>query len=133
MSRSSRAAGPREKQMESVAVKALHRVWWLAYALALLPLVLRGAPPASSAKAPTAEVELFAGMKAGQVEAKIIPKDAKEGTLTLKNKTDQPITIRLPEAFAAVPVLAQLGGGGLNGGGGGLNGGGGGGGGGNQG
>jgi hypothetical protein len=74
-------------------------------------------------------------MKAGDVEAKIIPKDSKEGTLTLQSKTGQPLTIKLPQAFAAVPVLAQLGGG-LNGGGGGLgggNGGGGGSGGGNQG
>jgi hypothetical protein len=29
----------------------------------------------------------------------------------IKNKTDKPLTVKLPEAFAAVPVLAQLNGG----------------------
>ena len=66
-------------------------------------------------------VELFAGIDGGTIEATVIPRDAKKVTLQLKNKTDQPLAIRLPEAFAAVPVQAQFagGGGGLFGGGGG--------------
>src|SRR5947208_15417894 len=69
-----------------------------------------GAAPRGEA----AEVELFAGIDAGKVEAIVIPRDSKRVTLQLKNKTAGPLAIRLPEAFAAMPVLAQFpGGGGL--------------------
>jgi hypothetical protein len=60
-------------------------------------------------------VELFAGMESGDVEATLIFKDSKEGNLLLKNKSDKPLTIKLPEAFAAVPILAQRRGGGAGG------------------
>ena len=40
------------------------------------------------------------------------------------NKSDQPLTLRLPKAFVGVPVLAQFGGGGIGGMGGGMGGGG---------
>jgi hypothetical protein len=81
------------------------------------------------------QVELFAAIKSGDIEVQFIPKDATVANLMIKNKTDKPLSIRLPAAVAAVPVLAQFGGGGggfggggLGGGGGGLGGGGGGGG-----
>jgi hypothetical protein len=66
--------------------------------------------------AEAAAVDLFAGIDDGKVEATVIPRDSKKVTLQLKNKSDQPLTIRLPEAFAAVPVQAQIGGGGRGGG-----------------
>ena len=70
--------------------------------------------PAESA----AVVDLFDGMEEGKIEATVIPRDSKKVTLQLKNNSDKPVTIRLPEAFAAVPVQAQIGaGGGLFGGG----------------
>lgn len=55
------------------------------------------------------EVELFAAMEAGEVEATMVPNDSKRVTLQVKNNTDQPLAIRLPKAFAGVPVLAQFG------------------------
>jgi hypothetical protein len=64
------------------------------------------------------EAGLFAAIEDGNLEAIVIPRDAKKVTLQLKNKSDKPLTIRLPEAFAAVPVQAQLFGGGNNNGGG---------------
>jgi hypothetical protein len=78
------------------------------------------------------QVELFAAIEAGDIEVQFIPKDATVANVIIKNKTDKPLTIKLPPAVAGVPVLAQfggggLGGGGLGGGGGGLGGGGGGG------
>ena len=76
------------------------------------------AKESSSASTEPAAVELFAGIDDGKVEATVIPRDSKKVTLQLKNKSDQPLTIRLPEAFAAVPVQAQVAGGGLFGGGG---------------
>lgn len=77
-------------------------------------------------------VELFEAIKAGDIAVKLIPKDAKEANVLIENKAKQPLEIKLPEAFAGVPVLAQVGGfggGGFGGGnvGGGLGGGGGGG------
>lgn len=93
-----------------------------ALACALGLVVGLGSLPSASARedaSPPVEpavVELFAGLDAGKVEAVVIPRDSKRVTLQLKNLSDQPLTIRLPEAFAAVPVQAQLLGGGNNGG-----------------
>lgn len=66
---------------------------------------------------PAAEsVELFAAIEQGMVEVKLIAKDSTECNVRVKNKTDKPLSIRLPEAFAGVPVLAQFGvGGGVGG------------------
>jgi hypothetical protein len=70
------------------------------------------------------ETELFAAIDAGDVDVTLIPRDSRRVTIQVENKTDQPLAIRLPKAFAGVPVLAQFGGpggglGGLLGGGGG--------------
>jgi hypothetical protein len=54
-------------------------------------------------------VELWGGVKAGDIEVKVIPKDAKEATVTIRNKTGQPLSVKVPEVLAAVPVLAQPG------------------------
>ena len=67
-------------------------------------------------------LEMFAAMEAGQIEVRIIPKDATVANIRIKNLTEKPIHLKLPEAFASVPVLAQMGGmggGGMGGGGGG--------------
>ena len=56
------------------------------------------------------EVEFFAAIEAKEVEATMVPNDSKKVTLQVKNNTDQPLAIRLPHAFAGVPVLAQFGG-----------------------
>ena len=77
-------------------------------------------------------VEIFAGIESGDLEVKLIPKDSTQATIMITNTTDAPLTVKLPEAFAGLPVLAQRGGfggggfGGGNRGGGGFGGGGGG-------
>jgi len=71
-------------------------------------------------------VEMFAAIKSGDIEVRLIPKDDTESRVLIKNKTKKPLNVKLPDAFAGVPVLAQnLGGGGRGGrgGGGGLGGG----------
>ena len=61
-------------------------------------------------------VELFGAMADGQLEVKFIPKDSTQARVLIKNKTDKPLNVQLPEAFAGVPVLAQgFGGGGFGG------------------
>lgn len=75
----------------------------------------------------TPAVDLFAAMESKVLDVKVVAKSDEEVRVLFKNNTDQPLNVRLPKAFAAVPVLAQFGGGGLGGGlgGGGLGGGGG--------
>jgi len=67
---------------------------------------------------PAKQVEFFEAIKAGDIAVKLIPKDAKEANVIIENKAKQPLEIKLPDAFAGVPVLAQFGGmGGMGGGG----------------
>ena len=67
---------------------------------------------------PSAErVEFFKGMEDGQLETRFVPKDANGGFLLVTNTTEEPITVDLPDAFVAVQVLKQFGGGGMGGGG----------------
>jgi hypothetical protein len=54
-------------------------------------------------------VELFDAIKSGDIEVRVIAKDATAGNVLIKNVTAKRLAIRLPEAFAAVPVAAQFG------------------------
>lgn len=63
-----------------------------------------------------ATVEMFAAIEKGDIAVKLIAKDSTECNILIENKTDKPLNVELPEAFAGVPVLAQ-GGFGNNGGG----------------
>jgi hypothetical protein len=78
----------------------------------------------AKAELPAATVEvvdMFRAMDSGQIGVKFIPKNDKGATLIITNKLKKPLSVRLPEAFAGVPVLAQgfggMGGGGMGGGG----------------
>jgi hypothetical protein len=59
-----------------------------------------------AASAP-AFVEMFKAIADGQITVKIIPKDSTQCNMIVENKTKQPLNVKLPEAFAGVPVLAQ--------------------------
>jgi len=97
--------------------RRISRGWWIAAIVATLPLFALAASPVKKTEKEEAKVvELFDGIKSGDIEVKVIPKDAKEGTVTIKNKTGKPLTIKVPDALAGVPVLAQGLGAGLNGG-----------------
>jgi hypothetical protein len=85
--------------------------------LADSPAKSEAAKPAKVEAQPAEVVELFAAAAKGDIEVKLIPKDSTTGQVIITNKTKKPLTIQMPEAFAGVPVLAQLGGG-LGGGGG---------------
>jgi len=67
----------------------------------------------AAAKSPAAQpdpanaVDLFSAIDKGQVDVKVIPKDSSQLRVMIENKTDKPLTVKLPDAFAAVPVLAQ--------------------------
>jgi hypothetical protein len=117
---------------EDLVMSCVSRFYWaggLALAVAVaLPLASSKAAPsdktsdaAKSTDKPAATakklVDLFDAMKSGDIDVKFIAKNSREGQLLVKNKTDQPLTVKLPDAFAAMPVLAQNPGGGGAGGG----------------
>lgn len=66
----------------------------------------------AQSKTPGQQVEMFAAMKAGDLDVKVIPRDDTELRVMIKNNTGKPLSVKLPDAFATVPVLAQFGGGG---------------------
>ncbi|MFT7639360.1 MAG: hypothetical protein ACI9G1_001096, partial [Pirellulaceae bacterium] len=53
-------------------------------------------------------VEMFAAIKARDIEVTVIPMDSKKVMIRIENKTDRPLSIRLPAAMAAAPVLMQF-------------------------
>jgi hypothetical protein len=52
-------------------------------------------------------VGLFDAMDEGQLETKVVAKNAKGGSVFIKNVTDEPLTVELPEAFVAVQINKQ--------------------------
>jgi hypothetical protein len=52
-------------------------------------------------------VDMFPAIENGQIDVKLIPKDVAQFRMVITNKTKQPLSVRLPDAFGAVPVLAQ--------------------------
>ena len=60
-------------------------------------------------------VEMFAAMESGEVKVLIKCKSASDANMMVTNNSDKPLAIQIPPAFAAVPALAQIGGGGFGG------------------
>ena len=75
--------------------------------------VRRGRSRGVSASAPVASAaqaaELFAAEAKGDVAVKYIPNDSRSAQVIITNQTSKPLSLRLPAAFAGVPVLAQMG------------------------
>lgn len=72
------------------------------------------------------EVDLFQAIADDQIEVGVIQGAMKGGKVFVKNKTDKPLSVRMPKAFGTRPIMGQdmgggqlMGGGGMNGGGGG--------------
>ena len=53
-------------------------------------------------------VDLFAAVAQQQIEVQLIPRDPSQCRLFISNKTDKPLSVKLPASFAGVPVLAQI-------------------------
>jgi hypothetical protein len=71
----------------------------------------------SASASPSGVPDLFEAEERQLVSVKYIPNDAKSAQIIVTNRTRRPLTLRLPAAFAGVPVLAQMGGmGGMGGG-----------------
>lgn len=89
---------------------------------AFFALVLAGAVAVSAASAreprsraratPPETHELLQAEKDGLVAVKYVHNDSRSAQIVVTNRSDRPLTLRLPEVFAGVPVLAQIGPGG---------------------
>jgi hypothetical protein len=104
-------------QGRKLAGQKMRKLWFLAPACVLLfSLQVLAAHRADSRstkpKDDAVTVELFDAIKSGDIEVRVIAKDAAAGNVLIKNVTAKRLAIRLPEAFAAVPVAAQFGAGG---------------------
>ncbi len=84
-------------------------LWLGSLALGVALMARTGPVPAAvdGAKTPAADVDLFDGMKDGQLDVKFIPRNSKEANVIIKNNTDQPLNVHLPDAFVGLPVLGQ--------------------------
>jgi hypothetical protein len=83
-----------------------------AIAAMLIPALLVAAdgraPKSGGSDANQETVEMFSAMENRQIAVKLIPKDSTLCHILIENKTDKPLTVKLPETFAGVPVLAQV-------------------------
>jgi hypothetical protein len=61
----------------------------------------------ATSKTSVESIDLFAGMESGDLQVKFIPKNDREASLVIQNKTKQPLSVVLPDAFVGVPILAQ--------------------------
>ena len=57
-----------------------------------------------------AEIELFDGIQSKLLDVKVIALGSHRANVIIENKTAEPVMVRLPDVFAAVPVLGQFGG-----------------------
>ncbi|MDO4630309.1 MAG: hypothetical protein Q4C70_14115, partial [Planctomycetia bacterium] len=60
------------------------------------------------------EVDLFQAIADDQIEVGILQPNMKGGKILVKNKTDKPLSIRMPKAFGTRPVMGQMAGGDQN-------------------
>jgi len=70
---------------------------------------------AASATNASPGVDFFAAIRNGDLDVKFIPRDSRRAQVLIKNNTDQPLSVKLPDAFVGMPVLAQAAGGAGNG------------------
>jgi hypothetical protein len=72
------------------------------------PVAAEVGPASASAEAAT-PLDVLAAEQDGLVEVRFIANDSRSAQVVVKNRSDRPLTLRLPAAFAGVPVLAQMG------------------------
>jgi hypothetical protein len=73
-------------------------------------------------RAPVEVHDVLDAEAAGLVTVKFIPNDSRSAQVLVTNKSGKPLTLRMPPAYAGVPVLGQMGPGGMGGMGGGMGG-----------
>jgi hypothetical protein len=66
-------------------------------------------PRPKGSAAAAAVQDVLAAQAAGLVDVKFIPNDSRSAQVIVTNRSDRPLSLRLPAGFAGVPVLAQMG------------------------
>jgi hypothetical protein len=56
----------------------------------------------------TSPQDVLEAERAGLVAVKYVPNDSRSAQIVVSNRSGRPLTLRLPAAFAGVPVLAQV-------------------------
>lgn len=82
----------------------------VAILLAVFSSVANAGKPVIPAQKPVADlaaIPLFEAIEAKQVDVRLLHKDESAGNLFVENKSDQPLNLKLPEAFVGVHVLNQ--------------------------
>ncbi len=95
----------------------MHRAWQtlknILLAIVVVAMVMTSlqvvAVPAAEKQSPQ-QIDLFDGMHSGDLQVRYVPKNDREAQIIVKNNTQRPLSVKLPDAFAGVPVLAQVGG-----------------------
>lgn len=83
----------------------------LSGALAAVALGVAAGPSRPARTAAPEVHDVLAAQRAGLVSVRYIPNDSRSAQIVVTNRSDRPLTLRLPDSFAGVPVLAQFGGG----------------------
>jgi len=82
-------------------------------ALSLTAALVTSAFARESTRAATATAveaqDVLSAQAAGLVDIKFIPNDSRSAQVIVTNRSDRPLSLRLPAGFAGVPVLAQMG------------------------
>ncbi|NQU23049.1 MAG: hypothetical protein HQ567_17365 [Candidatus Nealsonbacteria bacterium] len=82
-------------------------VWTVAV---LVPATLLAGDSPRKKTLPKGEVvQIFPAAEKGVIDVELIAKGSAKCRLIVTNKTDRPLNVQLPEAFAGVPVLGQQG------------------------
>jgi len=76
----------------------------VSWALAAPPITLRDRGTASE----LSPVELFDGIESGQLQVTYRPRSERSAHVQIRNVSDQPLNVRLPDTFGARPILAQF-------------------------
>lgn len=77
--------------------------------VSVLGLSARVVAQSGNAVADVEAQDVLAAEAAGQVEVRFIPNDSRSAQVIVASRNDRPLTLRLPAAFAGVPVAAQMG------------------------
>ena len=100
-------------------------VWLCSQVLpAVEPSASQRTSPVGTRATAAAVTDVLEAEKNGLVNVRFIPNDSRSAQIIVTNRSRKPLTLRLPHAFAGVPVAAQMGGmgGGMGGMGGGMGG-----------
>ncbi len=66
-----------------------------------------GNAPQATTAAPASQ-DLLEARASGLIDLKFIPNDSRSAQVVVTNRSNRPLTLRLPAGFAGVPVLAQF-------------------------